>query len=100
MGTVVVVTRSAFCNSSETAMILAGIWVRRPFAGSLPIMVKGQICPWLLNARVKLGTESMPGNPPGLPFALDWPLGTELLNIGPERRDRGVANLKPNLAPG
>lgn len=65
-------------------------------------MVKGQICPWLLNARVKLGTESIPGSPPGLLFALDWPLGTELLNVGPERRDRGVAKLTlaPNLAPG
>src|SRR5689334_24906050 len=87
-------------------MIRAGIWVRRPSAGSLPIMVKGQICPWLRNARVKLGTESMPGSPPGLLLALDWPLGAELLNWGPERRDRGAAkfnlkpNLEPNLAPG
>jgi hypothetical protein len=65
-------------------------------------MVKGQTCPWLLNARVKLGTELMPGSPPGLLFALDWPRGAELLKMGPERRDRGVANpnLEPNLAPG
>jgi hypothetical protein len=59
-------------------------------------MVKGQICPWLRNARVKLGTESMPGSPPGLLLALDWPLGAELLN-NPECSDRGV--VRRNLGP-
>jgi hypothetical protein len=39
----------------------------------------------------------MPGKPPGLLFALDWPLDTELLNWGPERRDRGV--VRRNLGP-
>jgi hypothetical protein len=42
-------------------------------------MVKGQIWPWLLNARVKLGTESIPGKPPGSPLALELCADEELL---------------------
>ena len=55
--TLVKVTRFAFCNLSETATMFAGMVVEAPSQGELPIIVRCQVWPWLINEASKFGTE-------------------------------------------